>query len=405
MQNNTKKQGRITTVNVDAFRLLFKKGSNMVLFRALFTVFLLFCFNPLQAEDIPLKDKIGQMLIIGFEGKTIDSSAPVAKAIDEHHVGGVILYDFNDQKKKYDMNIESYAQVTLLNRQLQQITHKANLKHHRPDLPLLISVDYEGGTVNRLKENYGFPPTISQKKIGKMPLEDAEKVAKSMADTLKTSGFNLDFAPVTDLDVNSENPIIGKQERSYSRDPLEVSKSASLFSEEFVKNGVQCAYKHFPGHGSSTTDSHLGFVDVTDTWHEQELTPYLELLSQPIHCGVIMTAHIINRKLDPSGLPATLSPAILTELLRHELKFDGVIVTDDIQMRAISDNYSLEETLTRTINAGADMLLIANQFKDTPEDPTKIIQIISDKVKQGEIPMARINDAYRHILKLKMGLH
>ena len=357
-----------------------------------------------MASDISLRDKIGQMLLIGFEGKMIDAKSSITKAIEEDNIGGVILFDYNSRNKTFDMNIETPEQVNKLNHQLKQVTHEANIAHHRADLPLLISVDYEGGKVNRLKEKYGFPITVSAKEIGKMSMEEAEMHASAMGNTLRFTGFNLDFAPVTDVDVNPENPIIGKHERSFSVNPEEVTTFASIFSQQFLQWGVQCAYKHFPGHGSSTADSHLGFVDVTDSWHEQELIPYLQLLSQPKHCGVVMTAHIINRKLDASGVPATLSQTILTGILRHELKFDGVIITDDMQMKAIADNYSPEDAITMAINAGADMLIFGNQLPDSPQDPKDIINIIQKKVEIGEIAVNRINEAYRHITALKKSL-
>lgn len=373
----------------------------MTLLKRILSLTLLCWCSVSLATETSLRDKIGQMLIFGFEGKAIDIHSPIVKAIDEQNIGGVILFDYDPQTKRFDKNIANPEQVKLLNQQLQSANHTANLAHHRKDLPLLISVDYEGGQVTRLKEEYGFPATISAKTMGIMSTKDVDKIANTMASTLKSAGFNLDFAPVLDVDINPENPIIGKRERSFSSNPVEVAKYAHLFSKQFLKHNVQCAYKHFPGHGSSTADSHLGFVDVTDTWNEQELLPYQQLLAKPNHCGMIMTAHIVNRKLDATGFPATLSHSILTGILRHELKFDGVIVTDDMQMKAIADNYELETALTLAINAGADMFIIGNQLDDTKQDPQKIIDIIEKKVANGEISEDRINEAYRHISLFK----
>lgn len=356
------------------------------------------------ATQVSLRDKIGQMLIIGFDGKSIDVNSPIAKAIDQNNIGGVILFDYDPQTKLFDKNIASPEQVTLLNKTLQSMNHNANITHHRKNLPLLISVDYEGGKVTRLKENYGFPATLSAKTMGSMPAKDVNKIANIMAKTLKSSGFNLDFAPVLDVDVNPENPVIGKLERSFSSNPDTVTKYAKLFSKQFLSQGVQCAYKHFPGHGSSTADSHLGFVDVTDTWHEQELRPYQQLLAKSNHCGMIMTAHIVNRRLDASGVPATLSRHVLTDILRHELNFKGVIITDDMQMKAIANNYELETALTMAINAGADMLIFGNQLDTDKQDPSQLVDIIEHKVALGEIPVHRINQAYLRITRLKKNL-
>lgn len=352
-------------------------------------------------HELSLREKIGQMLIFGFQGKEASENSPIAQAIKKYNLGGVILFDYDYQKEIFDKNIENPYQVRVLNHKLQSITEKANKNHHRPSLPLLISVDYEGGEVNRLSEEYGFPMTYSAKKMGQMTKSEVAHQAKSMAETLNASGFNLDFAPDIDVDVNPDNPIIGKLERSFSSNPELVSQYASIFSAAFKNKGIACAYKHFPGHGSSSTDSHLGFVDVTATWTKSELLPFQHQLASPNHCNIIMSAHVVNRNLDASGLPATLSYPILTKILRHQLKFDGVIISDDMQMKAIADNYGLKQALTKAINAGVDMFIFGNQLVDTPQDPKEVIDIIEKQVQKGKISKKRINDAYQRIVKLK----
>jgi beta-N-acetylhexosaminidase len=350
-----------------------------------------------------LREKIGQMLIIGFDGKVARDDSPVVKAIEEDNIGGVILFDYNQPKATFDKNIESPAQVKALNASLQKFTKRANKEKQRPKLPLLISVDYEGGNVNRLQTNYGFPETMPAAEVHTK--EVASQLAESMTHTLKKAGFNLNFAPVLDVNVNPDgNPIIGRLKRSFSSDPFDVAYLAGTFSSSFTKGHVQCAYKHFPGHGSATADSHQGFVDVTATWQSYELIPYLQLLNNSDACGMIMTAHVINRQLDSSGLPATLSHEIITHLLRDSLHFDGVVITDDMQMRAISDNFGLDKALELAINAGVDMLIFANQLPRTPQDPKVIIDIIEAKVQSGAIKRERIEEAYRRITKLKEGL-
>lgn len=354
--------------------------------------------------DVSLRDKIGQMLLIGFDGKKINAHSPIVKSIEKNNIGGVILFDYNYQTKLYDKNIESPEQVKQLNSDLQYFNLQENLKHHRPRLPLLISVDYEGGYVNRLREQYGFPPTVSAADVGKKSFVEADAIAETMAETLHSAGFNLDFAPVLDVNVNPDNPVIGKLDRSFSADAATVSGYASIYSRHFLNHHIQCAYKHFPGHGSSTKDSHLDFVDVTDTWQTYELEPYQQLLNQDESCGVVMSAHIVNRQLDKSGLPATLSHAILTDLLRNQLHFKGVIITDDMQMKAISDHYGLEQALVLAINAGADMLIFGNNLSAQQQDPEQLVNIIEAKVLSGEISRKRIDDAYQHIKALKQSL-
>lgn len=359
----------------------------------------------LYAAEPSLRDKIGQMIIIGFQGKVIEEHSRVAVSIEQDNIGGVILFDYNQQSQTFDKNIEDPEQVKKLNQQLQQLTQKANQLHHRDHLPLFISVDYEGGRVNRLHPNYGFPMIPSPKAVGKMSLSDADNVAKLMTSTLKSSGFNLDFFPTLDVDVNSENPIIGQLERSFSSVPDQVGQYAQLSSNQLLTHHIQCAYKHFPGHGSSFDDSHLGFVDVSETWSQQELIPFLHLLSQPRHCGIVMVAHIVNRKLDLTGVPATLSYPMITGILRHDLKFDGVVITDDMQMKAIANYYGLETAVTLAINAGVDMLIFGNQLVDKFQDSKELIDLIEQKVRSGEISEQRINEAYRRIVKMKQTIN
>ena len=371
--------------------------------RKLITVTLLILstgvFSASFAQDISLRDKIGQMLIIGFKGDSVDLNTPFIDAMTANNLGGVILYD----RKLVGKNIINPTQVQTLNHNLQTFNHEGHQRYQRADLPLWIAVDYEGGRVNRLREAYGFPATLSAAALGKLPLNDANMQAINMAETLKAAEFNLDFAPVLDMNTNPNNPIIGYLERSFSDTPGDVAKYAELFSQNFIANHIQCAYKHFPGHGSSKADSHLGFVDVSADWQPDELEPYEQLLSGPSPCGMVMTAHIVNRQLDESGLPATLSHKILTELLRERLQFSGVIITDDMQMLAIRDNYGLKQAITLAINAGADMLMFANQLapNEPDQDPKTLIDLIENEVHLGHIKEAQIEASYQRIVALK----
>lgn len=367
--------------------------------------FLILITISFHATAVSLRDKIGQMLIMGFHGKVIDEKSPIAQSIEQDNIGGVILFDFNQQSQTFDKNIENPKQVKELNNQLQKITQIANRKHRRDNLPLLISVDYEGGEVNRLHPRYGFPEMPSAKDVGSMPLELANSSAELMANTLKSAGFNLNFFPELDVNVNSDNPIIGKKNRSFSSVPEMVTQYAQLYTQQFIKHQIQCSYKHFPGHGSSLSDSHLGFVDVSDTWSERELIPFLQMLSQPNHCNMVMIAHIVNRKLDTTGLPASLSYHVINGLLRHDLKFDGVVVTDDMQMKAITNYYGLDTAVTLSINAGADMLIFGNQLVEKLQGSKEIIDMIEQKVQSGEISEHRIDEAYQRIVKMKSSLN
>lgn len=354
-----------------------------------------------HAAPLSLRDKIGQMLIIGFDDNRITAQSSVVKIIKEDNIGGVILFD-TDKTNSSDKNIINPNQVRQLNADLQYANQQAQEQRHQKILPLLITVDYEGGSRGtRLNPSKGFPETFSAATISQMNDDQIKIVAAGMANTLQDAGFNLNFAPVVDVNVNPNCPIIGKLGRSFSADPTVVAHDANLFSQAYLNKKIQCAYKHFPGHGSSTGDSHLGFVDVSDTWKPKELEPYTQLIGQEKSCDIIMSAHIVNRQLDESGLPATLSHKILTDLLRNKLHFNGVIVTDDMQMKAISAHYTLEKALTLAINAGADMVIFGNQLTDKPQDPKEIIEIIEAKVNSGEISQQRIEEAYQHIKAMK----
>lgn len=348
-----------------------------------------------------LRYQIAQMLLLGFDGTHIDAQAPIIKAIQEDAIGGVILFDYDYPAKQYGKNILNPNQVAKLTSTLQTLNTQAREQDQQPLLPLIMSVDYEGGKVNRLKDSYGFPATISAAQAGTLPLEEVSDAANKMADTLKQLGFNLDFAPVVDINVNPDNPILGKLDRCFSADPQQVSDYADVYIQAFAKHGIQGAYKHFPGHGSSDADSHLGFVDVTDTWQESELLPYQALSQNPNACQMIMTAHIINRTLDPTGLPATLSHVMLTKILREQLQFQGIIITDDMQMKAISDHYSMEKAITMAINAGADMFIFGNQLSDSPQDSKSIIDYIESEVQAGHIAAETIQQSYERIVAFK----
>ncbi|OGV35596.1 MAG: glycosyl hydrolase [Legionellales bacterium RIFCSPHIGHO2_12_FULL_35_11] len=352
-----------------------------------------------------LREKIGQMLLIGFEGSQIEDYSWIVRQINEYGIGGVILFDYNFKTKTFEKNIVSPDQVKKLNSDLVRYNSLANKKNSRADIPLLISVDYEGGKVNRLKESYGFPKTFSAQEVGLMPENNIKKISLDMAVTLSDVGFNLAFAPILDVNINKDNPILGSLGRCFSSDPKVVAKIAQIYEKSFAEKNIRSSFKHFPGHGSSSGDSHLGFVDVTDSWQVEEIEPYQIIFKENITDKfMIMTAHIINRKLDDSGLPATLSYKVLTELLRSELGFSGVIISDDMQMKAIADEYSLEESIILSINAGVDMFIFGNQLSDEPVNIGKIIDIIENNIEQGIIKEARIADAYARILRFKEGL-
>lgn len=356
----------------------------------IFFLIMLFWNITFSQTTYDIDTKIGQMILVGFRGLDINDSSNIVRDIKEYKIGSVILFDYDVELKSPIRNIESPKQIKKLIDKLQKYAK----------IPLFITIDQEGGLVNRLKEKYGFPRTISAQELGRINNYDTTiKYALNIAKTLKSIGVNLNFAPCVDVNINPDNPIIGKKERSFSSNPKIVTKHAEVFLNAFKRYKIFGTLKHFPGHGSSKDDSHIGFVDVTNSWKQEELIPYIELIKKK-KCDFIMTAHIFNSNLDDK-LPATLSKKILTDILRDSLKFNGVIFSDDMQMKAIADNYGLEIAVENAINAGVDILTFANNVTYDENIVPKVVGIIKNLIKEGKITGDRINQSFNRIMKYK----
>jgi beta-N-acetylhexosaminidase len=349
-------------------------------FLLLFLPFLAFS----QAND-SLQYKAGQMIMIGLSGTSVDTSSGFYRDIREGKVGGISIYESNltpaDAAENLRVMINKYQEAA--------------------PIPLFTAITQEGGLVNRLKMKYGFPPMPSAQYLGSINNRDSTKYyADNTAYTLSRLGINLNFAPVVDVYMPT-NPVLGSRERTYSDNTGIIAEQAEQFilSHNYFK--VNTVLKHFPGHGSSTTDSHLGLTDVSKTWKKEELDPYRQLIKKGL-VKAIMTAHIVNDQLDPDKLPATLSKKIITGLLRKDLKFNGVIFSDDMNMKAISAEYGLKQSIEMAINAGVDVLLFSGKIPGvTPNGASDIVTIILELVKEGKISEARINTSYERILKMK----
>ena len=316
--------------------------------------------TPSSASGLSLRAKIGQLLNVGFRGSRPADVGSIVRDLREHQLGGVILFDQEMAGGSATRrNVESPAQVKELIAHLQA----------QVEIPLLVSVDQEGGRVNRLKPAYGFPESISHEELGRID-QPAEtyRHAEATARTLASVGFNLNLAPVVDLDANPDNPIIKGKGRSFSSDPEAVARHAAEFVRAHRAHGVLTCAKHFPGHGSAKGDTHLGLVDVTHTWHERELIPFQRLIAGGL-CDMIMSAHVFNAALDPER-PATLSRRVITGILRERLGFQGVITSDDMEMRAISSQYGLENSVPAAIEAGIDVLCFTSADSCWSNNPT-----------------------------------
>jgi beta-N-acetylhexosaminidase len=375
-------------------RFPFLSFGQRLLLTVLITLLLSACLAGGADSDEHLEAKAGQMLLIGFRGLEVDETSPIVRDIQEGRVGGVIIFDYDVALRSPVRNVASPGQLGKL---------VADLRAASRGTPLFVAIDQEGGRVNRLKERYGFPPTVSQGWLGeqndpRLTGEYAHRTAK----TLSGLGINVNLAPVVDVNVNPNNLVIGKLECSFSEDPHTVAVHAAAVIAAHQTEGVLTALKHFPGHGSSTTDSHLGFTDVTRTWSEKELEPYREIL-RTTGADMIMTAHVFNARLDPDW-PATLSPATMQGLLRDQMGFRGVIISDDMQMQAITDHYDLETALEQTILAGADVIIFGNNLVYDEDIAQKAGEIILNLVREGRVPEWRIHQSYIRIMHLKSRL-
>ena len=332
--------------------------------------------------------------MIGFRGISVESSPDIAADITQRRIGGVVLFDYDVPARSPSRNITSPEQLSSLTLELQKLSK----------IPLFIAIDQEGGKVNRLKQSRGFPATVSAEYLGRLNNPDSTTAAAlQTARTLKAMHITMNLAPVADLNANPDNPVIGKLGRSFSSNPAKVTSNLELTVSAYHNEGIIATLKHFPGHGSSTTDTHRDFTDITASWSEQELEPYRLLIGSGYN-DAIMTAHVFNGKLDPL-YPATLSKTTLTDLLRSKLDFKGIIVSDDMQMKAIAEHYGLETAIRLAIEAGVDILLFGNNTSYDPAIALTATDIINSLIQQKIITPERIDQSYRRILTLKNRYH
>lgn len=405
--------------------------------------------QPCKEQFSPtLCSKIGQMLIVGFgglkqdehgtilwqdpDGTDFSENSRIAKAIREQQIGGVILFNrpfFNQKTGNFirNRNIKNPEQVQKLNEDLQNYSSKMRTEKKLPELPLLISIDQEGGMVDRLPYISNFPlKTMIPQAFGtneeivfknpekkKEALKQTFDYAKQMASELADNHFNVNFFPSVDVNINPLNFVISGRGRSFSHYPEIVTDQAQEFIRAFHEKQLLATLKHFPGHGSSTSDTHDGLVDVTKTYQKDiELLPYQILIKNGFQ-DMIMTAHVINGNLDKSQCkpgnpedqttwcPGTMSYATITRLLRNQLGFKGVVVSDDFTMGAIANEYPLEIALEKALNAGVDMFIISN---NTEDDTEKLVNTFAKLLKEGKIKEEQIDRANQNIINMKKRL-
>ena len=314
-----------------------------------------------------LENLIGQMIIAGFRGDTVNEHSAIVEYIKNYNLAGVILYDEDlEIGGTGSRNISSPSQVKQLLKDLKHFSNKNDL---------LISIDQEGGEVCRLKSIYGFNETPSWKKVGLFNNElITQQFSDRLAKELSDLGINLNFAPVLDL-YYGEKTVIGNSQRAFCSDPKLLTKHAEIFINAHKKRNIISCGKHFPGQGSAHGDTHEGLTDITKTWSVKDMLPFDKIIQKEL-LDIIMVSHTIDKKIDPNN-PASLSKTIITEMLRNDLGFEGIVICDDPSMRAISDNYSLFETFKLMLDAGVDLFCLGNNLIYDPDYIPKAIKAIS----------------------------
>ncbi|MCR2823458.1 beta-N-acetylhexosaminidase [Lederbergia panacisoli] len=326
-------------------------------------------------SKMSLEDKIGQMILAGISGTTMDANSK--KLISQFHVGGIIFYK---------NNFETTAQTIQLVNQMKA--------ENSSNLPLLLGADQEGGHVTRLPGGLAnFPPN---KQIGKVNNpEFSYKVGTLLGHELKEFGLNLDFAPVLDINSNPKNPVIG--DRSFGNNSEIVSKLGIQTMKGIQSQNVIPTIKHFPGHGDTSVDSHLELPIVNKSLKELkelELIPFERAIDHG--SDVVMVAHILLPKLDKTN-PASMSKAVVTDLLRKQLSFTGVIITDDMTMGAITEHFDIGKAAVASVKAGSDIILVGHDYNNV----VKIADSLKTAVQNGEISEQRLNESIERIIKLK----
>jgi beta-N-acetylhexosaminidase len=327
--------------------------------------------------------------MITVTGDSVEESNPsmdtLKSDLSQNRIGGIIMFTWSG-------NLNNPSQIAHLTSELRR----------QATTPLLFAIDEEGGKVARLGAFNGFSATPSAYQMGTVVNQESytRSIAATMADWFVQTGINMNLAPVVDVNVNPSSPAIGGLGRSFSADPESVAVHAEWFIDEFHKENLLTVIKHFPGHGSATTDSHLGFTDVTTTWSPEELIPYSRLIDLR-SVDAVMTAHVFNATID-SVYPATLSHATITGILRNQLGYQGVVVSDEMSMSAISSLFGQDEAMELAVHAGVDILLYNRNLDSAGNSlAVHVIDVLERSVLNGAISESRIDSSYSRILMLK----
>lgn len=329
-----------------------------------------------QLEDMSLDEKIGQMIIAGISGTTI--SEETKSLISQYQVGGLIAYKVNLEDEK----------------QAVQLLNSLKTENTKNKFPLFLSIDQEGGYISRLPGGLIEIPT--NEKIGSINNSQfSYEIGTLLGKELEAFGFNLNYAPVLDVNSNPNNPIIGN--RSFGNNPEIVSELGIQTMKGIQSQNIIPVIKHFPGHGDTSVDSHLELPKVSKSMEELrqvELVPFADAIESG--ADVVMVAHILLPEID-AIYPSSMSKTIITDLLRKQLHFNGVVVTDDMTMSAIADNFDLGEAAVESVKAGTDIVMVAHDYNKI----VSVINALKTAVINGEISEARVDESVSRIIQLK----
>jgi beta-N-acetylhexosaminidase len=359
--------------------------------------------NQHAVNEGALKEKIGQLIMVGFIGANANDPEvqAISRQIEEGKIGGLIFYSYN---------VENPLQIQHLTKHFKAL----KTKH-----PLFLAIDQEGGKVKTLQRKNGFKEFPSPKIIASKGLYESYSQYAEMAFLVKQVGFNVVLGPVVDLEYNAfsgqpPSPVIGGLERSFGADPETVIAYAKQFILAQHNYGLLTSLKHFPGHGFAQGDTHKDLVDITLTHHPLERIPFDSLIKEGF-ADMIMVGHLRHRGMDPKN-PATLSKTMIDHLLR-EKGYQGVIISDCLCMGAIEGHYSLEEIVIKAINAGIDILLFSNHVvlkqrrksnqdngPTSPEFVEQVIATIEKAVRERKITLEKIEAASMRVQSLKQWL-
>lgn len=333
-------------------------------------------------SDFTLRQKAARMLMLGFIGDNTDTDGAqiLADHLREQRIGGVLFLRHNVRSR------EGVEGLTAL---FGSIAPKA-----------WMAVDQEGGAVQRLSSDLGYTAiprayVVSQERS----VEEARDLYAAAAAEFRSAGFNLNLAPVADFQ-NDENGVIGRWGRGYGAEARRIADYAGAFIEAFEAAGAACSIKHFPGHGTSSGDSHHGFVDITHSWSDAELAPF-ERLIETDHAHLIMGGHLTHEGLDPAGDPVTFSRPILDDLLRDQMGYSGALITDDLDMGAIRENYDQRTAVIRSIQAGNDIIMMSNSAAPDPELPQRFAGWVEQAVATGELLESQIDASMARLDQLE----